>query len=142
MRIECFDQRGQIFTHVDSKTGINTVYAVTDIRAACDREREPIFMTELEDHVAKMIQRLRGIEPHRVRRAIHSKQWLPLIYAEQSDGTVLLIDGSHTYVARWMLGHKWANAYVVPESFWRHYTVEGLPSATEEMLAQSWSGIR
>lgn len=139
--IECYDLRGQIFTHVDSKTGVNTVYAVTDLRRACDHYILPLYCITIEREDVEMVKRLRGIEPYRVRRAMQSPRWLPLLFAMQPDDTYLMIDGSHTLVARWMLGHTQANAYVIPERIWRHYTVEGMPTWNEEQLARSWSGI-
>jgi hypothetical protein len=137
----CYGLRGQIFTHVDSKTGKNTVFAVTDIRRICDSTCQQQVMVSIDREDVEAVLRHRGIEDYRVLRAMATKRWLPLLFAHMPDGTFLLIDGSHTFVARAALGHKWANAYIVPQEMWCYYTVEGLPEATEEELANSWSGV-
>jgi hypothetical protein len=141
MEIECFDHKGQIFTHIDRATKEQTIFAVTEIRRHCYRNFEPLFRIPLIRRDAKMIKRYRGIETHRLARAMAAEEWLPLLFAHMPDGTDLLIDGSHTYVARTMLGHRWALAHLVPQEVWCYYTVDGLPQATEEELANSWSGI-
>lgn len=141
MNVDCYDIKGQIFTHVDSKTKINTVFAVTDLRRYCDRIVMRPMMVSIEREDVEMVRHYRGIEKHRVMRALTTKTWLPLMFAHMPDGEHLMIDGSHTFCARYLLGHQWALAYIIPQEIWTYFTVDGLPSATEDQLANSWSGI-
>jgi len=131
-----------MFTHVDGKTGVNTVYAATDLRRYCDHNRLPMVHVPITRSDAAMIKQYRGIEDHRLLRMLTAKRWQPLLFAHQSDGTELLIDGSHTYVARAMLGHTLALAYCVPQETWTYFTIEGFPDTTAEELTNSWSGVR
>lgn len=141
MNFNCLDLRGQIFTHIDPQTGVNTVFAATEIRRWCDQNILPLVMIPITRRDAEMIVQYRGIEADRLFRARATKRWLPLLLVHMPDATHLLIDGSHTYVARASLGHRWALAYLVPQEIWTYFTVEGLPQATEDQLANSWSGV-
>jgi len=131
-----------MFTHVDADTGVNTVFAATDLRRYCDHNRLPFSLVPVTKRDAKMILEHRGIEDYRLKRIWESQNWQPLLFAHMPDGTDLLIDGSHTYVARAMRGHKWVLAYVVPQEIWTYYTIEGFPQTTEQELLDSWSGVR
>jgi len=142
MRVECYDLQAQMFTHVDADTGVNTVFAATDLRRYCDHNRLPFSLVPVTKRDAKMILKHRGIEDYRLKRIWESQNWQPLLFAHMPDGTDLLIDGSHTYVARAMRGHKWVLAYVVPQEIWTYYTIEGFPQTTEQELLDSWSGVR
>ena len=141
MNIECYSLRGQMFTHVDPKTGVNTCFAATDLRRYCDHHRFEFVMIPITRQDAQMIYTHRGIEDYRLKRIWESQQWQPLLFAHMPDGTDLLIDGSHTYVARAMRGHKWALSYLVPQEIWSYFTIEGFPETTAEELVQSWSGV-
>lgn len=142
MHWHCHNLRGQMFTHIDSKTKKQTVFAATAIREACDHSRLPLSFVPIERPVALMLLKYRGIEDYRLERAMNTQRWLPLLLAHMPDGTHLLIDGSHTYVARAVLGHRHAIGYVVPQELWCYYTIEGLPEEeSEETLLNSWSGV-
>lgn len=136
----------QIFTHIDNITGKNTVYAATSLRLSCDRAvasglTQHLGETPIDERYAQLMMKVRGIERPRLRRAKKTTNYLPFLYCTQPDGTQLLIDGSHTYIARYMKGHKWALAYVVPQSVWEHFVVEGLPEESEASLLKSSSGV-
>ena len=141
MDIMCYSLHGQMFTHIDPETRVETVFAASDIRRCCDHSRYEFVMIPITARDARLIRQYRGIEDHRLLRMLTATEWQPLLFAHMADGTDLLIDGSHTYVARAMLGHKWALAYVVPQEIWTYYTIEGFPPTTEEELKASFSGI-
>jgi hypothetical protein len=73
-----------------------------------------------------------------------TKNYAPLLYLSQDDGSLLLADGSHTYVARMILGHRQALAYIVDQSVWQDFLVYGFPTEemSEEELLTSHSRIR
>ena len=134
----------QIFTHIDPETKKETVFAVDRIRAAIavfgDKYLEncPILARQ-----AKMIQKYRGIEPARLRRALKTKDYLPLIFLAMPDETGLLIDGSHSYLAMYMKGITETKAYLIEQPIWKLFTVEGLPPyGSEEELLSTHSGIK
>lgn len=133
----------QVFTHIDSNTGKSTVYAVTRIREHCYRNVFPVYMTPLEPNMARIVLRERGLEAPRLQRALLTKKFQPFVFLTMPDGTHLAVDGSHTYVARCLLGHTWALAYIVPESVWRDFIVEGVGTEklTKAELLTSYSGI-
>jgi hypothetical protein len=134
----------QIFTHIDPDTGVETVFAVDRIRYVCEGFGDQLLHNApIQGDVATMITKRRGIEPPRLRRALKTRPWRPLLYLELPDDTVLLADGSHTYVAMWMKGQTTASVYLVPQHIWSSYTVEGLPPAgSEDELINSYSGIK
>lgn len=134
----------QIFTHLDSDNGKETVFAVSRLRAHCStREHEFLTKCPLDQKWAQMILQHRGIETPRLRRAVRTKHPDPLLYLQMPDKTVLLADGSHTYVALCMRGKRQALAYLVPQTVWRNFTVEGIPPhGSEAELLASHSGIK
>lgn len=133
----------QIFTHMGGDRLAPTVFAVSRIRAACDRHIAPVWMTPIELHNVEMIYTSRGIEQPRLARAYATRVYAPLLFLTMPDDTQLLADGSHTYVARFLRGHRWALAYIVPQAIWRDYTVDGVPTIdlTPAELLASYSGI-
>lgn len=131
----------QIFTHIDSSTRKETVYAVTLLRRYCESAGHPISEIPIDGPAAKMILRNRGLEKPRFRRAVMASTYQPLLFCFQPDGTHLLVDGSHSYVAMFTKNRRTALAYLVDEPIWRHFLVEGLPTSTsEEELLNSFSG--
>jgi len=133
----------QVFTHVSEATGINTQLAGTSIREHCDRTLAKLFLVALEPHAAKMTVMYRGIELPRLERATRTEHYKPLLYLDMPEGTQLLADGSHTYVARYIKGHRYALAYIVPERIWRDFVVTDFPTfdmTAEELLATT-SGL-
>lgn len=138
----------QIFTHIDCETGAQTTFAVTHLRRLCDaRVRlgrdDHVRETPIDRDAARMILKMRGLERFRIRRAYRTKDddYQPFIYCFMPDRTHLLVDGSHTYVARCMKRHTTAFAYIVPPSVWKCCLVEGLPDTTTEELLASNSGL-
>lgn len=133
----------QVFTQV--VPGGNVVYAVTRIREHCLRTFHPVVLTALLPSHAKLIIEQRGLEEARlVRAACLTPHYSPLIYLHQDDGSHLLADGSHTYVARYLRGHRYALAYLVEKKVWRGFIVSGFPTETmdEATLLASHSSIK
>jgi hypothetical protein len=134
----------QVFTHVDPDTKVNTVFAVTRIREHCLRTCAQVYFIPLDGPAAKMILHHRGIEKHRLVRAANTQHYSPLLFLDMPDGTQLLIDGSHTYLARFARGDQWCPAYIVKEDVWRDFIVIDFPThdMSEAELLSSYSGIR
>jgi hypothetical protein len=137
----CLPLTDQIFTHIDEDTGRETVFAVSELRRQCLRRRAPLCMTPIDRETSIMIVGHRGIEQARLNRARRTRVFAPLLYLHMPDDSHLLADGSHTYVARYLLGHKWALAYILEPQDWLDSVVVGLPSTTEAELLSSFSGI-
>jgi hypothetical protein len=133
----------QIFTHIDDQTGQERVFAVDGLRKHMDSERAKFFITPIDYTTSVMIMKHRGIEKPRLRRAMQTKLYKPFLYLQMPDQTNLLCDGSHTYVARHMKGHKWGLTYVIPQEIWKHYLVEGIPQwESEAAMLASYSGVQ
>jgi hypothetical protein len=132
----------QMFTHIDPETKTQTCFAVTLIREHISRFGEDyIFSTPIEPRIAKMILLNRGLERSRLKRAIRTSHYDPLLYLAMPDGSHLLADGSHTYVAMFYKGTTWTKAFVVPQNIWKDFTISGLPQwESESHLLQSFSG--
>jgi hypothetical protein len=133
----------QIFTHLDPETKAETVFPATLLRSRCkdkmiQHERVIIPLTA---EFSSIIMQVRGIEAPRLRRAIRTKNYDPLLLVHMPDHTHLLIDGSHTYVAQYTKGLRQSRAYLIPVHAWREYQVTGLPPTTEAELLTSYSGI-
>lgn len=134
----------QVFTQI--RPDGNVVYAVTRIREHCMRTLAPVYLTVLQPAHVRLIMEQRGLEDDRLARAaLLTPYYKPLLYLHQpDDGSHLLADGSHTYVARYLLGHRQALAYLVEKEVWRDFLVDGFPTETmsEEELLTSHSRIQ
>lgn len=134
----------QIFTHIDPETKAETVFAATLLRARCESNmiQHEKVLVPLTAEDANLIMARRGVEAPRLRRALRTKKYDPLLFLLMPDSTHLLIDGSHTYVAQFTHGLRQSRAYIIPPHAWEPYTVSGLPSTNEAELLASYSGIR
>lgn len=135
-----------MFTHFDDTTDVETHFHVTSLRQRCDDMARRgvtfhIHKIELLPHWAEMILKVRGIEQPRLDRAMRTEDYYPLLHVIMPDNTILLVDGSHTYVARFRKGHREVYSYVVPQPIWEDYVMDGLPPSTREELLNSFSGI-
>ena len=136
-----------VFTHFDEVTGVQTTLAADRIRACVElvTKLDPSFIAccPITDEDADIIRRKRGLEPARLRRAMKTKKYQPLLFINMPDNTQLLIDGSHTYVALHAKGFKSAAAYLVPEIMWRAFVIEDMPRfSSEEHMLNTPSGIK
>lgn len=98
----------------------------------------------LDPQFAQFCIRSRGIEWPRCDRWFRIFQGPakvspePLLFCHFPDGSNLLIDGTHRYVAAAMAGLRELPAWIVPEIIWRRYLVD-LPA--EPAFLSGWSGI-
>lgn len=108
-----------------SANGARWVYLVRKIQQTIDAHPEsfgaPILVGISADQYAHVMAN-QGVEEWRINRLTPQHRDRPVLFAEQGDGTHLLIDGNHRVVRRWRDGYRDALAYLLPLEFWHpHY---------------------
>lgn len=139
-----------LFTHFEEETGKQTDICISELEKEA-KEIEVVEVPILPDH-AVLIAKLRGIEPHRLSRLLratdqrHSIQatpdFEPILMVEWGDGSWLNVDGSHRYLAGFLLGFQFIKAKMITEGKWKKFIVEGLPKEQPERLLKSYSGLK
>lgn len=141
-----------VFTHFDEVSGAQTDVWVSGLIDSPEcQDLEEVLVPVIPEH-AELCAKIRGIEEHRLRRLLATAprgatgkefpQYPPILLAQWPDGSYLNIDGSHRYVAARALGYEFILAKCVPETLWRQYQIDGLPTENQEAVLKSFSGIR
>ena len=141
----------QIFTHFEELgegVSVQRTFAASALRRFCSCEESVLAgvarvpQLALDGGMLTMLLTRRGLEEARLLRALSTPSYAPLLFALMPDGSALLVDGSHTYVAMLLRGERYARGYLVPECIWRNFLVSGLRACSpEELLATpSWAG--
>ena len=135
----------QVFAHEDPDTGVVSHYAATSAMAWA-KEHEEVFMVDItKDHYDVLINH-RGVEAHRVKRLTRQLRrdggFLdPMVFFTMDDGTHLLVDGTHRYVAYFRCSYKQALAYVLRNEAVNRFKVLGFESLPKENALHGFSGL-
>lgn len=133
-----------MFTYVDRITGDNIVFNVSDIQSDPRVLKLATIQVRVEDDFAQYIMVNHGVEKQRIDRLLWSNTrdggFKPILYAKMLEGSMLLIDGNHRYVAAYLLRHKTIAAKVILRATWKEHLVHGLPTETTESLKSRRSG--
>lgn len=119
------------------------------IERLCDSFRYKLVETvtiDLDPEMAEFFMANRGIEGHRLARQIQATApGSPITFLKWPDGTDLLADGNHRYVAACIRREKIITAKIVPLSVWRRFAIVNIPQqfddAAFERYRSGWSGI-
>lgn len=101
-----------------------------------------IVLTPVERKWALDFLDHRGIEQHRLERIQPEHLEEPIVYCAMPDGTHLLVDGHHRYVAAAIHDVQWIKSRILNYEQWSPFIVEGLPQFGRENLLNSFSGIK
>lgn len=135
-------RRGEVvFTHLEA--GVQTVYAVSRIERALETREGwgRLARVPVEAEFAGWLRDNRGVEQWRVERLHERALRSPLLFAEQPDGSHLLIDGTHRYVALAERGERSTLAWLLTPREWREFTVRDAPTVSESALRAMPSGM-
>ena len=136
----------ELFTHFDEQ-GVQTDWNatklyewITSLGEAADKWK---FAVPVEEQHATFCVQERGVEEHRLARLFEHPDRLkkPIVFVEMEDGTHLLVDGTHRYVAYFALKAPTIPSYIVPFQFAKPFIVDGMPAVDEQRLKNSWSGL-
>lgn len=128
------------FTWVNPATGENRTWDVTGLLYYLTSVTIEVREAVLDEIFLKYILKERGIEEKRLIRLTASQLEEPLIMVPTGD-TLLLIDGHHRYVRRWMEKKTTVLVKIVPERISNRFLITGLPSVDSKYLRESYSGI-
>lgn len=133
-----------LFTHYSPETNEQVDLNVSAIYRAIEAGDLTVeyLLTELDQQHAVFIAAHRGIEAHRLDLALTMPldAMQPVMFCMQKDGSGLLVDGSHRYVACAMRKQKTIRAVVVHFPDWKPYVVN-MPPIAPDVLLKSWSGL-
>lgn len=138
----------ECFTHLDDVTGKQTTYAVARFWAWLKAHEDPDwkFLVPVEEHHARYCVEARGVEQHRLNRLVETEEGRqrllnPILFLRLADDKVLLLDGTHRYLAYYFLGMKQIPAYIVPASLADPFIVTDAEQVDGDTLLNSWSGL-
>lgn len=134
-----------VYTHFDPDTNVQMDFNVSSL------ERDPRLKTLeevlvlVEQRHGELIYTKRGIEKHRLLRVMQAMQnkveLPPLLFLDLPDGTQLLVEGNHRYLAACVLKHVNIRSLIVPEHIYKRHIITDFPKTTEAELLGSFSGI-
>jgi hypothetical protein len=126
--------REQMYTHVDTE-GVARYFAVS--RMAKHLEENPgdceEVITLMEPDFAHRRLLHGGVEQHRLKRIKMSDidDWPPIAVA-MDDGSNLMVDGSHRYVAACFIYHmRWIKMRLMPLGTWERFLIK-MPRQLDE----------
>jgi hypothetical protein len=144
MKMAEVDPYEEVFTHVNDVDGTQTTYATSSLFNYISTHEDEVEKCEVpveEYHAAYCMER-RGVEPDRLKVLFDHPEYLdkPIIFIHLPEGTHLLVDGTHRYVACWKLKRPYIPAYIVSWAVAQRFVIEDAPTTDEERLMQ-WSGL-
>lgn len=118
-------KQGQVFSIRPEGTDMLLHFSVGRLVAAIADHRLPVTEAYLLAHDAQTCLNKQGVEIAHVHRKMMDNDWIqaPLIYCMWPDGSAILADGHHRYVARVMRGLPTFFAYAVPQAIWERCLV-------------------
>lgn len=141
MRVKDMGAMDTVFTHVDENTGETTHFDVTTLEDDWRvKARTPVWIPVDEDG-ARLFMEKRGIEKHRLDRLRGLPKLDPILVLHWPDGSHLVVDGHHRYVAAFLDGHRGMHARMIPRSIWRRHVITDLPDEVGKSFIGSFSGI-
>jgi hypothetical protein len=150
MRVRDVNPFEHCFTHVDNVTGKYTTWASERLAEWCKANNWEVVIVPVEDHHAAFCYKERGVEGHRLRRLFENPDRLqnPILFVTMPEGSQLLLDGTHRYVAAFVLqvesgytAYLEIPAYVVPYEIAKPFIVEDAGSLDQEQLTKGYSGL-
>lgn len=133
----------QVFTHIDPDTGEVTCLAIDRLKEDKRLRMKPVGLCPVTMEFAEFCLRERGVEPHRVARVLATyPDYDPVLFAAWGDGSHLLIDGVHRYIACATHGSPTIRGKIVPLTVWRSYRIDlnGFKPTAEDLKGM-FSGI-
>src|SRR5574337_769114 len=70
------------------------------------------------DFAENCIAKARGVDMDRINSLTKERLSEPVIGCTLTDGSVLLVDGNHRYMRRYLDGYKTVDYFLFPESLW------------------------
>jgi hypothetical protein len=128
-----------MFSHLDLEDGTQTYINIT-LLAEAVKDLEIVQAPVCQKH-AEFCIKYRGVETHRLQRLLDVKPSDPVLFASWPDGTYLLIDGTHRYVAAAMRKEVEIKARIIPEEIWRKFQLVGVKDPNPMQTLSKFSGI-
>ena len=116
----------QVFSHKMLADGVVRHFAVTQMQKAAKQQGMTIFEVAMEKDFGSWLIENHGINVLRVEQIMLSKELYdqPVLYLEMDDGSHLLADGNHRYVARDFQHEETIKAYMLKKWFWTNYLID------------------
>jgi hypothetical protein len=138
-------RRELVFTHQDFDTGKITIIAIERLMKSNAYRLRPKVSIPVEQDQARYFYENRGIERHRLSKFFGVPIRDPVTLLKWGDGSDLLADGNHRYVAAALKGESCILAKILPRSVWAPFIVNNIPEEFDgeafERYKSGWSGI-
>lgn len=129
-----------LFAHLDEDTHRPLVLAVERLVKHLQATRTDHTLVPISNDFAKLCFEKRGVEAHRLERLKDETITEPVVFIHMRDGSHLLVDGTHRYVATAIKRMLFIQAYLVERPEWMRFRVFGHPPLTDKAL-RGYSGI-
>lgn len=130
----------EVFTFIETD-GTHRLFHVTALRNSKEVKRLPIRQFAITHEQFLFIMQKMGIEPHRVARLRGKENLDPILLADMEDGFMILINGSHRYVARYLDKHEFIDGKAIPKRIWEKHLITGIPKDAAEWSTTGYSGF-
>ena len=135
MKIRDCQRTDQTFTHIDTDfDGKVRHFNTTALAEWALCTGQEVHEIEVEADKAEWISKNHGVEQAKLTAITATTLNDPILFACWPDGTHLLIDGNHRYVAAAALGRKSLPAYFIEPKNWEGFLVEDVLPALEAVL--------
>jgi len=136
----------EVFTFVNDRPPFEQLmFAVERLTKFCVETNFPLCKIPITAQDAEFCLKARGVEMRRLQRLRKEDLLKPLLfvrYEDRTEGTHLMIDGTHRLVRLVLLGITEAIAYVIEDrALWEPFVVQGAPLLDGERLIRSESGL-
>jgi hypothetical protein len=116
------DHTNQVFSHVDNDDGTERHFHIPKLQRLADEKVKGVELIEfgiIAPHVQFVIDN-RGVDEFHINERLTDDMLeKPGLMCAWPDGTQLVVDGNHRYVARFRRGKPHMAFWVFPEAVWR-----------------------
>lgn len=127
------DPTNQVFSHIDDEDGTERHFHIPKLQQLADQRLPGVELVEfeiIEPHVQFIITN-RGIDEYHVNERLKNADLdQPGLMCSWPDGSQLVVDGNHRYVARFRRGKPFMAFWVFPERVWRRALLRWVPGLT------------
>jgi hypothetical protein len=135
----------RVFSHMDDETGAISILAIDRLTKSNAYRCIPTTLVEIDFEFAEFVLHNRGIEMHRLAKLAVGEFRDPITFLKWPNGTDLLADGNHRYVAAAIRRAKDIKSKIVPASVWRKFLITDIPKEYDKEAFQrhlnGFSGI-
>jgi hypothetical protein len=125
------DHKNQVFTHVDDDDGTERHFHIPKLLQLIHEPGVELAEFDIIEPHVDFVMANRGVDEYHVNERLKDADLeQPGLMCNWSDGSKLVVDGNHRYVARFRRGKPFMSFFVFPEHVWRRALLRWMPGLT------------